>query len=132
MVSAESVQKERKRNKSLFSRTLADPEGWTRSSLSGLCSCGASAALRPLSTALFLVAFVLQNTLLDPIKGSSPFSPPIPPTKKKSTFLVEKRAFPRSTCLEWIAVFPVFLSSIHEERTDAHVNTGNDTSKIQE
>lgn len=78
------------------------PTGWTWSSFSGLRSCGAAAALRPLNTAPFLTAFVPQNTTLDNHKPSTPFHDPA----KKHIF-VRKSCFSTINCSEWIAVLPV-------------------------
>lgn len=81
-----------------------------------------------------VIAFVPQNTFLDNHKPSTPFPDPT----EKHTFVLKPCFFlsPPSLHDQLLGVdrcLAYFLSSIHEEeRTDADVNTGNDTNKNRE
>lgn len=78
------------------------PTGWTWSSLSGLRSCGAAAAFRPINTAPFLLHLCLKNTFLDTHKPSIPF---LDPTEMH--IFLSKPCFSTVNCLERIAVLPI-------------------------
>lgn len=83
------------------------------------CRCPSSAQHSP-----FLVAFVPQNTFLDHHKPSIPLPDPTEKHICFKTVLFYDQLLGVDRCLAY------FLSSIHEEeRTNAHVNTGNDTNK---
>lgn len=100
------------------------PTGWTWSSLSGLRSRGAAAAFRPTNAAPFSSCIcALKTRFSTPISPLYPF--PIPP---KCTHFFQNRVFLRSTAWREDRCLAHFLSSIHEERTNADVNTGNDTN----
>lgn len=133
VASAKCVKIRKARDVALFAGTHTDPQAGLGAPFLGCAHVELPLPLFVRSTQaapppplLFLTASVPpKNTFLDNHKPSIPFPDPT----EMHTFVL-KPCFSTINCRERIAVFARFLSSIHEEeRTNADVNTGNDSEK---